>query len=544
MKRVVIGQLGTTLDMGKKGNRWNRWRPSVAVCQHDHLPIDEYHLVYQPRSRGLADRIIEDIREVSPETDVISHVISCRDPWDFEEVYELFLDLSKVIEFDLENNEYLIHITTGTHVAQICMFLLIESKHFPGKILQTAPPQKTDAAGTGDNSGSITIIDLDLAKYDRLAARFALQTKDDISYLKSGIQTRNPEFNQLIASIETVAVRSKEPILITGPTGAGKSLLAKRIYELKLRNNQVRGNFIEVNCATLRGDAAMSALFGHKKGSFTGAVQDRKGLLKAADKGICFLDEIGELGLDEQAMLLRAIEEKRFFPVGADREEQSDFLLICGTNRNLKKEVIDGHFREDLLARIQLWTFELPGLKNRLEDIEPNLDYELVKITEKMGKKISINREARRMFLDFAFSSEAVWSSNFRDLNGAVTRMATFADDGRISVQHVEEEIIRLRRIWKNFFGQVESESRDNDNPLYSDLIPLSLDLYDQFALRGVLQICFRCNSLSEAGRSLFSHSRKNKQNRNDADRLGKYLKRFNLSWQDIMNAKQKLGHN
>ena len=101
----------------------------------------------------------------------------------------------------------------------------------------------------------------------------------------------------------------------------------------------------------------MSALFGHAKGAFTGAVTERAGLLRAADGGVLFLDEIGELGADEQAMLLRALEEKRFLPLGSDKEVASDFQLIAGTNRDLEADVARGRFRDDLLARIDLWTF-------------------------------------------------------------------------------------------------------------------------------------------------------------------------------------------
>eukprot|EP01034_Spumella_vulgaris_P003647 gene3647-4685_t len=146
----------------------------------------------------------------------------------------------------------------------------------------------------------------------------------------------------------------------TRPTGAGKSQLARRIYELKKSERKVSGAFIEVNCATLRGDQAMSTLFGHVKGAFTGAATERAGLLKSADKGVLFLDEIGELGLDEQAMCLRAIEEKRFLPVGSDREVSADFQLLAGTNRDLGEDVASGRFREDLYARLNLWTFRLP----------------------------------------------------------------------------------------------------------------------------------------------------------------------------------------
>jgi transcriptional regulatory protein RtcR len=168
-----------------------------------------------------------------------------------------------------------------------------------------------------------------------------------------------------------------------GPTGAGKSLLARRIYELKKARRTIEGAFVDVNCATIRGDAAMSALFGHVKGAFTGAQKDRAGLLRAADKGVLFLDEVGELGLDEQAMLLRALEEKTFLPLGSDEEAHSNFQLIAGTNRDLFAAVGQGKFREDLLARINLWTFSLPGLKDRAQDIEPNLDFELDRFAEK-----------------------------------------------------------------------------------------------------------------------------------------------------------------
>ena len=124
----------------------------------------------------------------------------------------------------------------------------------------------------------------------------------------------------MIEHIEQVAIRSQAPLLLTGPTGAGKSQLARRIYELKKARRQVGGAFVEVNCATLRGDGAMSALFGHVKGAFTGAQSDRPGLLSAADGGCCSSTRSASSALDEQAMLLRAIEEKRFLPVGADRE--------------------------------------------------------------------------------------------------------------------------------------------------------------------------------------------------------------------------------
>ena len=208
---------------------------------------------------------------------------------------------------------------------QICWFLLTESRHFPAQLIQTSSPSKQNRS----HPGEYRIIDLDLSRYDGLARRFHEEREDSLTFLKSGIDTKNAAFNRLIESIERVALRSREPMLLTGPTGAGKSQLARRIYELKRTRGLIEGPLVEVNCATIRGDGAMSALFGHVKGAFTGAAKDRKGLLRAAHGGLLFLDEIGELGLDEQAMLLRAIEEKRFLPVGTDSEASSDFMLIA-----------------------------------------------------------------------------------------------------------------------------------------------------------------------------------------------------------------------
>ena len=172
--------------------------------------------------------------------------------------------------------------------------------------------------------------------------------------------TQNAAYEQLIADVEKVATRSTAPILLLGATGVGKSQLATQIYALKknkAKNKQALGAFVEVNCATLRGDTAMSVLFGHVKGAFTGAASSREGLLKSADGGLLFLDEIGELGLDEQAMLLTALEARRFYPLGSDTPIDVSFQLMAGTNKDLRQAVADGEFRADLFARLNTWTF-------------------------------------------------------------------------------------------------------------------------------------------------------------------------------------------
>jgi len=526
---TMVGLLGSRLDAGVNEKRWQRWRPSVAACQHEDLLVERFELIYQPQHSALADRVAADIESVSPETKVNLQPIDFDDPWDFEEVYGKLHDFARSSRFDAEQNDLLIHISTGSHVQQICLFLLTESRHLPGRLLQTSPrdADKSKASPVG----VYRIIDLDLSQYDRLASRFEVERTEGVSFLKAGIETRSDTFNHLIERIEQVALNSDAPMLLTGPTGAGKSQLARRIFELKKHRGRIKGELVEVNCAVLRGDQAMSALFGHVKGAFTGATTQRPGLLKTAHHGLLFLDEIGELGIDEQAMLLRALEEKQFLPVGADRDVASDFQLIAGTNRDLRQSVLDGRFREDLLARINLWSFELPGLAERKEDIEPNIAYELDRFASEHSRRVTFNKEARDAFLRFATSGDAAWTANFRDLNAAMTRMATLAPSGRISRSVVDDEVARLTTDWTG-------TSRDGDAALLQEVLEeqrvAELDLFDRVQLAAVIRVCRKSSSLSEAGRKLFAVSRQARSKTNDADRLRKYLLRFQLSWADV----------
>jgi transcriptional regulatory protein RtcR len=526
MKTVIIGLLGSTLDMGKGVDRWQAWRPSVALCRQQDYIVSRFELLHGARDqeRALAKTVAADVATVSPETEMRLHQIQFPDPWDFEQVYESLFTFARGYKFDTDAEEYLIHITTGTHVAQICLFLLTEARWLPGRLIQCSPDRDRSAPG------KTKVIDLDLSRYDRIASRFQQEQRAGVSYLKGGIETRNGAFNRLIDRIEQVAIATRDPLLLMGPTGAGKSRLARRIFELKKVRHTVKGEFVDVNCATLRGDGAMSALFGHTKGAFTGALKDRPGLLRTADGGVLFLDEIGELGSDEQAMLLRALEEKTFLPLGSDRESQSDFQLIAGTNRDLQAAVREGRFREDLLARINLWTFSLPGLQARPEDIEPNLQFELDQYARKSGHHVTFSKEARQRFLEFALSPDAAWKGNFRDLNAAVARMATLSLGGRISVEIVEEEIGRLECSW------AVHEKSDVLREWLGEERLAEIDGFDRVQLAHVIEVCRKCRSLSEAGRVLFRASRGRKASTNDADRLRKYLQRFGVEWRELAN--------
>ncbi|HNI74080.1 MAG TPA: sigma 54-interacting transcriptional regulator, partial [Accumulibacter sp.] len=217
--------------------------------------------------------------------------------------------------------------------------------------------------------------------------------------------------------------------------------------------------------------------------------------------------------------------EKRFFPFGSDQEASSDFQLIAGTHRDLRQWVRHGKFREDLYARINLWTFDLPGLIGRPEDIEPNLDYELERFAAEHGQRVRFNVEARRRYLAFATSKDARWRGNFRELGASLTRLATLATAGRITESDVADEIVRLTATW------AEEPALDACSQVLGSAAE-QLDLFDRSQLNAVIAVCRASPSLSEAGRRLFAVSRSAKKQNNDADRLRKYLARFALGFE------------
>src|SRR5262249_16016762 len=152
-----------------------------------------------------------------------------------------------------EREDYLLHITTGTHVAQICLFLLAESRVAPARLLQSSPPRRGSS-----QPGAYTIVDLDLSRYDRIAARFVRARRERLSSLEAGHAPKHGRFTRLLAHIGRAATASRAPLPPPGPPGAAKSQLARRIYALKRARQKVEGSLVEVNCATIRGDGAMS----------------------------------------------------------------------------------------------------------------------------------------------------------------------------------------------------------------------------------------------------------------------------------------------
>jgi DNA-binding NtrC family response regulator len=221
-----------------------------------------------------------------------------------------------------------------------------------------------------------------------------------------------------------IAAEHTLPVLIQGETGTGKSMLAKYIHEHSFRSS---GPFVEVSCSNLRGDLLASELFGHVRGAFTSAVQDKEGLIEVAEGGTLFLDEVGDMDLSIQAQFLKVIEEKQYRRLGEVKIRWSDFRLLCATNKNLQEDLRHGRFRQDLYYRINIFPISILPLRERFDD----LDGLVRQIISAAGSyNIQISREV------INFLQKYPWPGNVRELKNVLERALVLAQGGPLSVEH------------------------------------------------------------------------------------------------------------
>ena len=220
--------------------------------------------------------------------------------------------------------------------------------------------------------------------------------------------------NHIRAMIDKVAV-SDARILITGPNGSGKELVAHQLHELSHRKDNA---FVEVNCAAIPSELIESELFGHEKGSFTSAIKQKKGKFERANGGTLFLDEIGDMSLNAQAKVLRALQEQKITRVGGDTDINIDVRVIAATNKNLKEEIKKGNFREDLYHRLSVIIIDVPPLCQRLEDIDDLANHFLTEVCTEMGiAPKTLSPDA------IAALKECEWTGNIRELRNVVERL-------------------------------------------------------------------------------------------------------------------------
>ncbi len=261
----------------------------------------------------------------------------------------------------------------------------------------------------------------------------ATQTKNEIPHdITKNFIVESNSMKDILNNAYTVA-KSDVNVLLTGESGTGKEVLANFIHKTSARASS---KLVTLNCASIPKNLLESELFGHIKGAFTGAIANRKGIFREAEGGTLFLDEIGDMPLELQPALLRAIENRTISPVGSDKEIDVNFRLLTATNKNLLKEVQNGNFREDLYYRLNVISFELPPLNERKEDIMPLVKFFISKRNK--DKRISVS--TTRVFQNYS------WPGNIRELDNAIERACLLSNTDVILPEHLPIKIVNASK--------------------------------------------------------------------------------------------------
>ncbi len=294
-----------------------------------------------------------------------------------------------------------------------------------------------------------------------------LKQQVDERYGLEGIIGASAAIRQVIKQIRQVAP-STIPVLITGESGTGKELVAHAIHS---NSDRARKAFKPLNCAGLSASILESELFGHVKGAFTGAEKDREGVFEYADGGTLFLDEIGDMPMEMQAKLLRALESGEIVRVGSNEPRTVDVRLISATNHDIQQFAAEGRFREDLLFRVRGVQIHLPPLRERREDVPPLIEHYVRQFTVQMGREpLQISDDAMMLLMQYD------WPGNVRRLINAVQNMVLVCDGDRIEAEHVPLEIREA--------GQTTS-----DRSQMGSLAGLSLEQIEKQAIRNTLRL-------------------------------------------------------
>lgn len=378
-------------------------------------------------AQGLRREIIA--RNHEGETRIFN--IDIPDPTDYEELYlHIYKRCQEIMaENEAQKPEYFIATASGTPQMQTVWFLLAQSELVPATLLKITPPRFLKP-----NQKAVSEIKLSLEKFPRISSPSQRELEIETTYLrKEKLEAerkdlvlqfsqykmigKSPQLEQVKDTI-TAASHYDSAVLIQGATGTGKELVARAIHFNSMRKTEP---FIVVNCAAIPETLVESELFGHEKGAFTGAIQQKKGRFELADKGTIFLDEVGDMPLSAQAKILRVLQDNEITRVGGTKTIKADVRFIAATNRDLAALISEDKFREDLYYRLKVIDIQMPSLSERREDIPLLIEYFLGLHNHRYKHQKQLNRETMKLLFEYD------WPGNIRELENTVERAFVLA---------------------------------------------------------------------------------------------------------------------
>ncbi len=412
MKRILFAWLGNTDLNASAGEERAGLGPigqAVSRRKFDQIILLSNH----PKTQASTyEKWLQTLSKVSVK---IQHENLSR-PNDYEEIYRAAVrSVENITGESGEKTELTFHLSPGTP-AMTAIWIILAKTRFPANLIETSVQEGIRDTKIPFEIAAEFIPDL-LREPDR-ALRDRTAALPPASAEFSAILHKSRQMAALINQAQKVAVRSV-PVLIEGESGTGKELLARAIHNASPRRDR---EFVPVNCGAIPADLVESELFGHKKGSFTGAIADRSGFFGRADGGTLFLDEVGELPPGAQVKLLRVLQEGEITPVGSARSKKVDVRIVSATNRNLLSDVQRGKFREDLFFRLAVIVLRIPALREREGDLGLLIDALWQQQNEEADKlliqKKDLSTGARNVLLHHA------WPGNVRELQNTLTRLA------------------------------------------------------------------------------------------------------------------------
>lgn len=404
------------------------------------------HIFTTPNTIPNAQQLQREITKRSGHVRTWIHNLDVPDPTDYE---SLFLHMSvrcREILAEYQDRQTVCYIATasGTPQMQTIWFLLAQSGMVPAKLLKITPPRFLRP-----QQKAVSEIRLSMEAFPRITLPSSDMLEIAATYLRkekleaerdervrefSGIEMigRSPALKRVMDTVRAAA-RYDSAVLIQGETGTGKELVARAIH---FNSGRQAEPLLVVNCAAIPETLVESELFGHEKGAFTGATQQKKGKFELADGGTIFLDEIGDMPLPAQAKILRVVQDKTIMRVGGDKTLPADVRIIAATNRNLAAFIAEGKFRADLFYRLKVIDIAMPALRERNEDIPLLVAYFLERHNHRYHQQKQLSREAMRRILEY------LWPGNIRELQNAIERAFVLSEGNVIKDADLPPEIL------------------------------------------------------------------------------------------------------